>query len=279
MKTYKGYSKANLALWNEWAIIHKTSSLYDLTAFIEGKVKLREIDADELGSIKGKNLLHLMCHMGLDSCLLAEKGANVTAADFSPKALAVARELADKKNMDVRFIESDIYDLPKNLSGKFDIVYTSIGVLSWLKDLKEWAAIISHFLAPGGFFYIHEIHPFALVFNDGPDETTLQVKFPYFGTDEPVRYDIQGSYADPYAKVNQSFSYEWTYTLEGIFTALIQSGLTIQFLHEHAKTHYAMFPFLEESPPGVYTLPDGMPPIPLTFSIRAEKPDFSRDTD
>ena len=39
---------------------------------------------------------------------------------------------------------------------KFDIIFTSAGVLAWLPDLTRWAAVIAHFLTPGGVFYIRE---------------------------------------------------------------------------------------------------------------------------
>lgn len=42
---------------------------------------------------------------------------------------------------------SDVDDLPSTLEGRFDIVFTSHGVLGWLPDLERWAQVIARFLA------------------------------------------------------------------------------------------------------------------------------------
>ena len=39
-----------------------------------------------------------------------------------------------------------------SLDEKFDIVFTSYGVVGWLPDLDKWAEIIAHYLKPGGTF-------------------------------------------------------------------------------------------------------------------------------
>ncbi len=91
-------------------------------------------------------------------------GAIVTGVDFSPKAIALARSLATEAGIEARFVESNIYDLPEALSGRFDVVFCSDGVLCWLPDLKRWGEIVASYLEPGGTFYIAEAHPFIRVF-------------------------------------------------------------------------------------------------------------------
>ena len=59
---------------------------------------------------------------------------------------------------------------PAQLSSQTLIVlaYNVGGVLGWLPDIRAWAGIVAHFLAPGGTFFISEIHPVAQVFeNEG----------------------------------------------------------------------------------------------------------------
>jgi len=62
-----------------------------------------------------------------------------------------------------RFIGSDMYRLPKILSDRFDIAFSSYGVLHWLPDLRRWAenhgigeAIIALSLAGLTIEYVHE---------------------------------------------------------------------------------------------------------------------------
>ncbi|MFC7202067.1 class I SAM-dependent methyltransferase [Haloferax namakaokahaiae] len=148
--------------WDELAELHPTTPLYDVDGFLAGESSLMDLEREELGSVEGNSLLHLQCHFGMDTLSWAREGATVTGIDFSPKAIEMARELRDEAGIDAdqaRFVESDVYELPENLDGEFDVVFTSYGAISWLSDIDQWAEIIDHFLKPGGTFYIAEIHP------------------------------------------------------------------------------------------------------------------------
>src|SRR5438874_1743175 len=144
------YRKSNLQLWNEWTSIHEKSEFYHLEAFKAGKSSLSDLEIKELGDVAGKSLLHLQCHFGKDTLSWARLGANVTGADFSDRAIALARSLSSELNISATFVRSDIYDLRRALSGEFDIVYTGGGALNWLPDMGRWAQVAAHFLRPGG---------------------------------------------------------------------------------------------------------------------------------
>ena len=160
--------RVNQQLWDEWTRIHETSSFYDLEGFRRGGIRLRPYEVEEIGDVAGRELLHLQCHFGIDTLSWARLGARVTGADFSPAAIVLATRLAGELELDARFVRSDLYDLPNVLEGEFDLVYTSRGVLGWLPDISRWARVVSHFLKPGGTFYITEIHPVAQAFeNEG----------------------------------------------------------------------------------------------------------------
>jgi 2-polyprenyl-3-methyl-5-hydroxy-6-metoxy-1,4-benzoquinol methylase len=62
----------------------------------------------------GKDLLHLRCHLGLDTLAWARQRARVTGADFSERALEQARLLAAETGLDGRFVVSNVADLPAN---------------------------------------------------------------------------------------------------------------------------------------------------------------------
>ena len=94
--------------------------------------------------------------------------------------------LAAECGIDARFVVSTIDDLPGQLDGQFDVVFTSYGVLCWLPDLARWAQVAAHFVKPGGFFYIAEFHPISMIFDDAPDAEDLRVKYPYFPGEEPA---------------------------------------------------------------------------------------------
>lgn len=155
--------QANRRHWDELVSIHLRSEFYDVASFVGGRSTLLSIESEEVGDVTDKTLLHLQCHFGMDTLSWARVGATVTGVDFSGEAVKAARRLADEVGLAERasFIESNIYALPDNLSGQFDVVFTSYGVLGWLPDIEGWARVAAHFVKPGGFFYIAEVHPFA----------------------------------------------------------------------------------------------------------------------
>lgn len=264
-------NRANLNLWNEWAAIHEKSTYYDMEGFRAGKLSLHPLEIEEVGEVAGKSLLHLQCHFGMDTLSWARLGAIVTGVDFSDKGIEIARRLGDELKIPATFVRSDIYRSPEVLTGQFDIVFTSYGVLAWLPDIRRWAQIVAHYLKPGGTFFIVEFHPFAHLFDDGAGTPDLEMRNPYFGRSGPLEFDDSSSYADPEAPVNQRAHYEWHHRLGEIMTALLDAGLRIEFLHEFPYSVYSQLPFMQQGEDGYYRLSnhDGM--IPLMFSIRARR--------
>lgn len=263
------FQQANLALWNEWADVNAASRSYDLPAFKAGRCALKPIELEELGDVHGKTLLHLQCHFGMDTLSWARRGALVTGADFSERAIALAQGLARETGLDARFICSDLYALPDVLDGQFDVVFTSYGVLCWLRDLQRWAEIAAHFLKPGGTFYIAEFHPFLQIFDEA-DPAELRVRRGYFYQAEPLEWRVQGSYADREAVVRQPVDYEWTHSLGEIVSALTAAGLRIEFLHEFTWSVTQMLDCMERTAEGRWQV-KGRPDLPLMFSVRARK--------
>jgi SAM-dependent methyltransferase len=267
------YRKANRALWDEWAQIHYFSPSYDVEGFKAGKLSLNALEREEVGEVKGKSLLHLQCHFGKDTLSWARLGAEVTGADFSERAIELARRLSEESGVPGRFVCSDLYALPEVLEGQFDIVFTSYGAISWLPDLTRWAQVISHFLKPGGFFYIAEMHPFAYVFEnrDDPEDRELRLTYRYFNTGEPLRFETKGTYAEPDAEF-EGVEYGWTHSMSDIINALLWVGLRIEYLHEFPFTvDKSMFAGLEKGEDGYYRLTGQKAEIPLLFSIKAWK--------
>ena len=265
---------ANEALWDAWTKVHSTGDFYDLARFKAGGVRLRPYEIELVGDVAGRSLLHLQCHFGIDTLSWARLGAWVTGADFSPAAIELARSLADELGFpDARFVRANLYDLPDALDGEFDIVYTSRGVLGWLPDIRGWARVVAHFLAPGGTFFISEIHPVAQVFeNEGVAAGELRLSYPYWEHAEPLTFDVQGSYADPTADVGEHTEHGWDHGLGEIVSALIDAGLRIETLIEHPFLEWKA-DFLVEDGEGTWRLPpDAGGSLPLMFSLRATKP-------
>lgn len=260
---------SNREMWDDLAELHKDTGFYDLEGFRAGKSMLYDFELDEIRDVSGKSLLHLQCHFGLDTMSFARLGANVTGVDFSSKAIRMAKSIAEELSINARFVESDIEGLPERLDGEFDIVYTSGGVLCWLRELKSWAEVAARYVKPGGLFYIREFHPVVGIFDDeNPAEPA--VRYPYFHHTEPLRFDDPGSYADRSDKTVRT-SYEWSHPISEIICALIDAGLTIEFFHEFDFSTYQSHPWLVQGDDGFWRYPKMRGGMPLMFSIRARK--------
>jgi SAM-dependent methyltransferase len=268
------YIADNRVLWDEWTAIHETSAFYDLDGFRRGGVRLRPYEIEEIGSVEGKSLLHVQCHFGIDTLSWARLGARVTGADFSEAAVSLARRLADEIGFpEARFVRSDLYDLPAVLDDRFDVVYTSGGVLGWLPDIRRWAQVVAHFVKPGGRFYIAEIHPVAQAFeNEGVEPGQLVLRYPYWEHAKPLSFPVKGTYADPTAEVHAKVEHGWDHGLGEIVTALIDAGLEIRTLREYPFVHWQL-DFLARAPDRTWRLPASVEgELPLFFSILAVKP-------
>ena len=267
---------ANRRNWNERTPIHAVSDFYDVASFKAGRITLCDVERREVGDVAGKSLLHLQCHFGLDTMSWARLGATATGVDFSDAAVREARSLNDELGLDVRFVESNVYDLPAVLEGQFDIVYTAIGALCWLPDLAAWAQVAAHFVKPGGMFYVLDMHPVLGVFEsirasgEAGSQEDLRVRYPYFPQAEGLFFPGNvPSYAGD--QLLESGCYEWPHSVGEIIGAVSAAGFAIEFFHEFAANRYQAFPGMVADADGWWRFP-GDNPLPQLFSLRARKP-------
>ena len=80
------YRAANRGLWDAWTRINLRSEMYDVEAFAAGRGRdLDPIAQAGPGDVRGKTLLHLQCHFGMDTLSWARRGAVVTGIElFGP---------------------------------------------------------------------------------------------------------------------------------------------------------------------------------------------------
>lgn len=259
------YANTNKKWWDDVTHIHANSKLYDLKSFKKGKTSLQSIEKEELKNVKGKTLLHLMCHFGMDTLSWAREGAIVTGVDLSEKSIHLAKQLSKDINTPAQFISSDIYDLPKRLDKKFDIVFTSYGVLCWVSDIQKWAQIINHYLKNGGTFYMVELHPFTNILSH-----KFKIYYDYFDKG-PYIDDSSGTYTDWEADIKGK-TYIWLHTISDVINALAKQGLQIEYMHEFPFTIYDQFPgSMKKNKKGQYVLKNDTKQIPLLFSLKATK--------
>jgi len=259
------YIDINKKLWNQKTEIHYDSDFYDVDSFIKGKDSLNQIEIGLLGEMKGKKILHLQCHFGLDTISLSRHGALATGIDFSENAIEKAKKLNEQLGTNAKFIESDIYKLPDILDEKFDIVFTSYGVIGWLPDMKKWAEIINHFLKPGGEFIMAEFHPIVWMFS----YDFKQIEFNYMDS-TPIIEKLEGTYTDRKAEIKEN-SVSWNHGLSSVVDSIIKTGLKITDFKEYNYSPYDCFENTIKIDDRKFKIKGLEDKIPMIFSIKAEK--------
>ena len=244
--------RLNRAWWDERAPVHAASGFYDVPGFLAGKDSLRAFEPGEVGDVRGKRLLHLMCHIGLDTAASLAEQAGIGSA---------------------RFVAAEIGEASRALAGEtFDIVYTGTGVTQWIPDIGSWARTVAALVAPGGLFYIADYHPFPDCF-DIVDGEVRCLRHGYLDPGPWVER-TGGSYTGPAQTAANTFI-KWNHHIGSVVNALAAAGLRIEFLHEYDFTD-APWDGLERGEDGLWRIPADRFQIPLMFSLRAVKDPVDR---
>ncbi len=267
------FAEANRLNWDNRAELHSTdpTGRYRIATVLAGGSSLHDLEAGEIGDISGKDIVHLQCHIGLDTISLKHLGArSVTGLDFSPKAIAAAREFAAKAGTEARFVEASVYDAAEALGQTYDMAYVTWGAINWLDDINRWARAVSSVLRPGGTLYLLEGHP--TMNQMYPDRNPLTVELDWrTPPGEPNGWDDPQTYTGDERPLTHVRHYEWIHPLSDVVNALIAADLSIDYLNEHDIVVWKAFSFLVETGEDQFTLPEGQPRIPLSFSIGATK--------
>lgn len=251
------YQTVNRTAWNALTKTHVASEFYDVEGFKAGNCSLKEVELDLLPCVEGLEMLHLQCHFGMDTLSWARRGAIPTGVDLSPEAIATAENLCDELGLYATFICSDLFAFGDTNTKQFDVVYTSYGVLSWLKDLDRWAEIIAAALKPGGMFCMVEFHP----------QMWLQQGESYFSVEESGIVTMEG-YTDGGGFVE---TIEWPHSLGEILTALLDAGLQLMSFDEYPFNPYGFMEGSAEREPGRWYRQFKGNDEPLLYSITATK--------
>ena len=264
---------ANRRNWDDRARLHAsdTTGTYSIAQVIAGGSSLHAIEDNELGDVAGRRLVHLQCHIGLDTITLANRGALATGLDFSAEALAAARSFAAQAGRDVRFVEADIYDAPRALGATYEIAYVTWGAINWLPDIGRWAEVVAGLLSPGGYLYLAESHPNTLCLEEVEGRIVPHYDWRTPAA-RPIAMDAATTYTGDARAVANTRTYEWIHPLSDIVSALAAAGLTLDWLHEHELLPYRLFPTMVPAESrGLFRLPEPLPRLALSFSLKATK--------
>ena len=199
-------------------------------------------------------------------------GARVTGVDFSPVSLAKAADLANRCQVELSLVEADACDPPSSLSGRFDLVYATIGVLCWIEDLGSWMGAVAGLLHRGGHLVLIDFHPLVTMIDT---LEPLVFDLPY-NFDGPHRFDQDGSYTDRSAHLEGTTTVQYAHGMGEIVTATISAVSKSTFLRSalpHPATHAGHKPQTAmagraglggQLVPHLYTLLARKPPVPAS---------------
>ncbi len=263
----------NRVHWEERVDAHFSSPMYQahLSVLRDGGQCLEQVHVERMGSVAGQSLLHLQCHMGMETLSWQRLGARVTGLDYSAAAIDRAQTLAAQLDIPARFVCANVYDTPAVIDEQFDVVFVSVGAICWLPDIERWAKVVGKVLKPGGRLYMDEVHPFTDTLDDHPSEPTLVVTYPYFHNDGLV-FNEGGSYADPDGEFEHNTTVNWTHPLGTVINGLIGAGLAIDALHESADCGWPRYKIMRKIDPNHLELPGAMSrALPMTYTLLAHK--------
>jgi len=265
----------NRASWDRRVEVHLRSALYRpcLEAVRAGGECLDAEVAEMLGDVSGFEVLHLQCHIGLDTISLARRGARAVGLDFSEPAIAAARGLAAECGVDVEFVVSTVEDAAAAVGGRsFDLVFATEGVLCWVPDIAGWMHAAAARLRPGGRLFLLDGHPFADVFeDDATDRHGIGVRYGYFDR-TPHSFGPGPTYADDGTSADVGETVEYQHTLGDIVNAAIAAGLRIDRLDESPRCGFAKFEPMVTEDGRFFTFGNELAGrLPMRFALHATR--------
>lgn len=265
MSDTRSATAANRKAWNAAAAHHKAAAQY--RRLVEGFAKpgfscLDETEAAiwrELG-VEGRAVAQLCCNNGRELLSMKNLGAgDCVGFDQAGEFLAQGRELAGIAGLACDFVETEVLAIPSDYHGRFDRVFTTIGVYGWMPDLAAFMAVVARLLKPGGAYFAYEEHPIMNMFEPERDDPMRPVNS-YFKAEpfaEAVSLDYYGN-----ARYDAPLHYWFVHKLSDIVTACLKTGLVIEHLCEYPHNINAE----------AFALYEGQDAqLPLSFSLIARK--------
>ena len=203
-------------------------------SYQNGETDFDDTEMELLGDVSGLDVLQLSCAGDASQAFsLATLGAQVTACDFSPVAIEIAKENAQTVGLDVHFVVDDSQRLSTLQDNRFDLVYADYN-LWYYEDLPTACYNWRRVLRCEGRLVLHEEHPITTWCLE-LDETTggWKIRLSYDDkTPEYYKSSDSGilSYGNPELE-----AVEFPHTMADILNAVFQSGLIAERMVERTR--------------------------------------------
>ena len=201
-------------------------------AFFNDDVK-KELEALDLG---GKAVAQFCCNNGRELLSILDSGAACAVGfDIADNILEQAKETAKKSGItNCKFIACDILDIPESYHESFDLVFFTIGAITWFRELDKLFYVVSKCLKTGGLLLINDYHPIINMLPvPGEDEfdpdDLNKIAFSYFEKEPWFENKMDYISDETTSGTFTSFSH----TMSDIVNALSENGIRIIKLGEY----------------------------------------------
>ncbi|MHA7966794.1 class I SAM-dependent methyltransferase [Paenibacillus sp. CAU 1782] len=209
----------------------------------EAAEKLRSYPQKRIGEIydyfeqnlSQQKVINLLGSNGMKAVALSMLGAQATVVDFSEGNERYAHELAQAAGVELRYILSDVLQLPSHeLTGDYDVVFMENGILHYFVDLDPLFQVVSGLLKRGGKLILQDFHPVStkLITSKGTTAKIRKHKVSgdYFSTELEERDISFSKYKDGEPTATKVYLRNWT--LGEVVTSVANAGLHMKVLKE-----------------------------------------------
>lgn len=178
--------------------------------------------------VRGQRVLCLAAGGGRQSALFAAAGAVVTIVDISPEALAVDRQVALERGLEVQTLETSMDDLSMLEAASFDIVAQPVSTC-YVPDIRAVYRQVARVIVPGGLYLSQHKQPASLQAATDPSSDGYELIEPYYRRG-PLPAVENGPHREDGAL-------EYLHTLEELVGGMCRAGFAIEDLVEpmHAE--------------------------------------------
>ena len=231
-----GYIEDNKAAWEE-AFENRKPGWGDDNHILLDKEEFYFFNDDmkkvlERISVEGKTVAQFCCNNGRELLSVMKAGAGYgVGVDIAENLIGQAKTTAEKAGItNCCFDNRNVLDASDKYANEFDLIFFTIGAITWLKDLNLLFKVVADCLKSGGILIINDFHP---LFNmlPTPDEAPFDEKhldritYPYFEK-EPWAENTGMSYMSVDFVSKTPFTSS-AHTISDILNALIANGMKL----------------------------------------------------
>lgn len=172
------------------------------------------------GNIQGWQVLCLAAGGGRHGPLYRAAGAEVTVVDLSPEMLALDRQVASQRGLELRTIEASMVRLPMLADKQFDLVIHPVSTCYIEQPIQAFAEV-TRLLRPGGLYISQHKQPINL-------QTSLEPIQGRYVIEQPAGLGRQAVPAKSPSRLREPGTIEYIHPLEVLLGGMCRCGLVIE---------------------------------------------------